>query len=64
MALMTLNFESVYLNQAQNLTVILPDKPDEQTAEEFYSCGRKYKVLWLLHGTFGDQTDMISRTIL
>ena len=28
MALLTLNFESEYLNQAQSLTVILPDKPE------------------------------------
>ena len=50
MALLTLNFESEYLNQAQYLTVILPDKPDGQKAEEFYASHEKYKVLWLLHG--------------
>ena len=62
MALMTLNFESAYLNQAQYITVVLPDKPDGQTAEEFYGNHEKYKVLWLLHGTYGIGNEWIRRT--
>ena len=62
MALMTLNFESEYLNQAQYITVILPDKPDGQTAQEFYGNQNKYKVLWLLHGTYGIGNEWIRRT--
>ncbi|MBR1757627.1 MAG: hypothetical protein IJ744_02715 [Lachnospiraceae bacterium] len=62
MALVTLNFESAYLNQAQYITVILPDKPDGKTAEEFYSSGEKYKVLWLLHGTYGIGNEWLRRT--
>ena len=62
MALLTLNFESEYLNQAQYLTVILPDKPDGQKAEEFYASHEKYKVLWLLHGTYGIGNEWLRRT--
>ena len=62
MALMTLNFESAYLNQSQNISVILPDKPVDKTAEEFYGSGGKYKVLWLLHGTYGAGNEWIRRT--
>ncbi len=32
------------------------------TPEQFYGSGRKYKVLWLLHGTFGDHTDWVRKT--
>ena len=44
------------------VTGILPDKPRALTPEEFYRSGRKYKVLWLLHGTFGDHTDWVRKT--
>ena len=54
MALVTLNFESQYLMNNHNVGVILPDRPHDLTAKEFYESGKKYTVLWLLHGTFGD----------
>lgn len=64
MALLTLNFESQYLGNNHNVGVILPDKPRNLTPEEFYGSGRKYKVLWLLHGTFGDYSDWIRKSMI
>lgn len=57
MALVNLNFESKYLRCNHDVTIILPDKPRKADPEEFYGRKKKYKVLWLLHGTFGDHTD-------
>ena len=62
MSILTYNFESEYLKNNHEVTVILPDKPRALTPEEFYRSGRKYKVLWLLHGTFGDHSDWIRKS--
>lgn len=62
MALINLNFESKYLRCNNDVTIILPDKPRGADPEEFYTRGKKYKVLWLLHGTFGDHTDWYRHT--
>lgn len=62
MALLHLNFESQYLNNNTDVNIILPDKPREKTPAQFYGGGRKYPVLWLLHGTFGDYTDWIRKS--
>lgn len=62
MALVSLNFESEYLNQNTQVEVILPDKPRGDSMKEFYNPKKKYKVLWLLHGTYGDSTDWLRRT--
>ena len=62
MSILTYNFESEYLKNNQAVTVILPDKPRSQTPAQFYRNGRKYKVLWLLHGTYGDHTDWVRKT--
>ncbi len=62
MSLMTYNYESEYLGGNHQISVIMPDKPREIAPEDFYRSGEKYKVLWLLHGTFGDNTDWIRRT--
>ena len=62
MALSTLNFESKYLNGNTTVSIILPDRPREDDPAGFYNSGRKYKVLWLLHGTFGDHTDWLRRS--
>jgi putative tributyrin esterase len=58
----TLNFESHYLKSNHEITVILPNKPRHLTAKSYYESGKKYKVLWLLHGTYGDHTDWLRRT--
>ncbi|MEX1377249.1 MAG: alpha/beta hydrolase family protein [Eubacteriales bacterium] len=62
MSLLVYNFESEYLKSNHQISVILPDKPRDITPAEFYLSDRKYKVLWLLHGTFGDNTDWVRKT--
>ena len=62
MALVQMNFESRYLNNNHEISIILPDMPRDKTPAEFYGSGRKYKVLWLLHGTFGDHSDWIRKS--
>lgn len=62
MSILSYDFESVCLQNNTHLTVILPDKPRAQTPGQFYRSDRKYKVLWLLHGTFGDCTDWVRKT--
>ena len=62
MSILTYTYESQYLNNNTQVTVILPDKPRGITPADFYGSGTKYKVLWLLHGTYGDHTDWVRRT--
>ena len=62
MALITYNFESQYLNQNEQVTIIVPDKPRSVEPADFFGSGEKYKVLWLLHGTYGDSTDWVRRS--
>jgi len=62
MALVHFNFESEFLATNTDVNIILPDKPREKTPAQFYGSGAKYKVLWLLHGTFGDYTDWIRKS--
>ena len=62
MALVQMNFESRYLNNNHEISIILPDMPRDKTPAEFYGSGKKYKVLWLLHGTFGDHSDWIRKS--
>ena len=64
MSLVTFNFESEYLGNNHTVGVILPDKPRTKTPGEFYGSGKKYKVLWLLHGTFGDYSDWIRKSMI
>ncbi len=62
MSILTYTYESQYLNNNTQVSVILPDKPRGITPQDFYGSGRKYKVLWLLHGTYGDYTDWVRKT--
>lgn len=62
MALLHYCFESEYLAGATTVDILLPNKPLGMTPAEFYKSGKKYKVLWLLHGTSGDSTDWVRRT--
>ena len=62
MALLTINFESQYLHNNHEVCVILPNKPRKETPEEFYRSQQRYPVLWLLHGTYGDQTDWLRKS--
>ena len=62
MSLLKINFESQFLSGNHQVYIILPDKPRDVTPEAFYRSGEKYRVLWLLHGTFGDQTDWVRKS--
>ncbi len=62
MALWHLNFESQYLNNNTDVNIILPDKKRDIPCDEYYGSGKKYRVLWLLHGTYGDYTDWIRKS--
>lgn len=62
MALLHLNYQSRYLNGNTDINVILPDLPAGMTPKEFYESGKKYPVVYLLHGTFGDYSDWVRKT--
>ena len=62
MSLIHLNFQSKYLSGNTDVNLILPDLPRGREPGEFYGSGERYKVLWLLHGTFGDYTDWIRKS--
>ena len=67
MSLVHLNFQSYYLEGNTDVAVILPDYPiwSPETAglpRQYYASGKKYKVLWLLHGTYGDYTDWLRKS--
>ena len=64
MAIVQMNFESQYLACRHPVTMILPDLPRSMPPKEFYQSGKKFKVLWLLHGTFGNDTDWLRRTMI
>jgi putative tributyrin esterase len=62
MSLVTMSFESQYLKSSHQISIILPNKPRDIDAKDYYGSNKKYKVLWLLHGTHGDHTDWVRRT--
>lgn len=62
MAVVQLNFQSKYIQNSHTAHIILPDLPQGMDPAEFYRSGRKFKVLWLLHGGSGDSTDWLRRT--
>ncbi len=62
MSLLTYTYESEFLNNNTQIAVILPDKKRGVSPAEFYGSGKRYKVLWLLHGTYGDYTDWVRKT--
>ena len=62
MSLLHLNFESEYLHFNTDVNIIMPDRPKNITPEQFYLSGEKYKVLYLLHGTYGDYSDWIRKS--
>ena len=64
MALVKFNFESQYLGNNHTVGIILPDKPRDVEPKDFYDRNKKYKVLWLLHGTFGDYSDWIRKSMI
>lgn len=62
MAHLVMNFESQFLHGNTEISIILPDKPRGTEPAAFYRSGTKYRVLWLLHGSFGDHTDWVRRS--
>lgn len=62
MSIMQYNFFSQLLKNNTDVTIIMPDKPEQVPPDVFYASGKKYKVLWLLHGTFGDHTDWLRKS--
>ena len=62
MALVHLNLNSKYLSGNTDVNIILPDLPRDEEPKVFYGAKKKYPVLWLLHGTFGDYTDWLRKT--
>ena len=66
MAFIQMEMMSKELNMSTSVVVILPGIPGahaSQTAlEDFYQAGKKYPVLWLLHGGGGDAMDYIRYT--
>ena len=62
MALVHLNFNSKYLSGSTDVNIILPDCARPDDPRDFYGSGKKYPVLWLLHGTFGDYSDWLRKT--
>ena len=62
MALAHLNFQSGCLGNNTDVNIMLPDRPFDSKPGDFYASGKKYKVLWLLHGTFGDYSDWLRKS--
>ena len=64
MALFQLHFASQYLGNNHTVSVIMPDRPQGMDAAEFYASGKKYRVMWLLHGTGGDHSDWVRKSMV
>lgn len=64
MALITMNFLSMCLGNNVDVNIIVPECPYTEKPADFYKSGKKYPVLWLLHGTFGDYTDWIRKSLI
>ena len=62
MALINFKFESQYLRCNTDIYIILPNRKHNIDARVFYESGKKYKVLWLLHGGMGDCSDWIRKS--
>ena len=62
MALISLDFESQYLHGNTTVSIILPENPFTQEPKAFYQREKRYPVLWLLHGTYGDHSDWMRKT--
>lgn len=56
------NFRSYCLNTNTDVDIIIHDIPDNINPRSFYKTKKKYKVLWLLHGSWGGYNDYIRRS--
>lgn len=62
MASFTMNLSSAILRTNTVITVVLPDCARGVKPGDFYTPGKKFKVLWLLHGGGGDNTDWLRKS--
>ena len=62
MSVYSINLRSKLLAGPTELSVIVPNPPRDLNPQAFYSSGKKYKVLWLLHSGSGDQNDWLRNT--
>lgn len=60
MSLVKMNFQSKYLGNFTNINILLPDRPRQADPKEYYSSGKKYKTVWLFHGTGGDCNEWLN----
>jgi putative tributyrin esterase len=58
----SINLSSSILCGPAEVSVIVPGPEIGGDAKEFYGSGKKYKVLWLLHGGNGDRNDWLRNT--
>lgn len=62
MSLMNINFDSKYLRGNTEVTIVMPNRPYNVVPQEFYESRKKFPVLWLFHGTYGDHSDWLRHT--
>lgn len=62
MAYFSFKMTSAVLHGNTTVDVILPDLPRGEKPENFYVPGKKFKVLWLLHGGGGDSSDWVRKS--
>ena len=64
MAVIRMNLLSKSLGRQTNITVILPTMTYDEmvSGQEVYRPGMTYQLMYLLHGTYGDETDYLHFT--
>ncbi len=62
MAVFNLELFSKSLMCVTQVTVLMPSLTMDEDPTVFYGSGRKYKVLWLLHGSNSNQNDWVKYT--
>jgi len=66
MAIIDMNFVAATLRMKTDVTVILPFYPTEDIVsgkrDDIFPTGKKYQVLWLLHGGAGNSLDYLAYT--
>ena len=60
--ILQINTRAWNLQTNTDVMVILPSHKEKDDPKEFFRSGRKYPVLWLLHGSWGGYNDYLRRT--
>lgn len=60
MAQYSINLRSHILAGPTDISIIMPNVPQGVKPKDFYSSGKKFKVLWLLHAGDGDRNDWLN----